>query len=58
MTVAEMLAAMEQLCESERARALEEACLGDGDQIVASLGKSSRKSLLRALRRLASTARA
>jgi len=54
MSVAEMLTAIEELSESDRAAVLGAACLGDGDQRVARLSKSARKRLLRALRRLAS----
>jgi cell division inhibitor SulA len=54
MSVAEMLTAMEQLSESERVAVLDAAHLGNGDELVVRLGESTRRNIVRALRRLAS----
>ncbi len=53
VTVAELLAAIEQLSDSERAAVLDATGLGDGDRPIVRLGKGARKGLARALRKLA-----
>jgi hypothetical protein len=54
MSVAELLAAIEQLSESERAAVLDAARLGNGEKLIARLSAKSGSSFVRALRRLAS----
>ncbi|MDQ6775635.1 MAG: ATP-dependent helicase, partial [Actinomycetota bacterium] len=53
MTLAELLAAIEQLSECERAAVLDATGLGDGDGPIVALGKGARKGLARELRKLA-----
>jgi DNA helicase-2/ATP-dependent DNA helicase PcrA len=54
MSVTQLLMAVEQLSDSERATALDAIRPGNGDALAARLGTGARKSLVQALRRLAS----
>ncbi len=54
MSVTQLLMAVEQLSDSERASVLDVIGAGTGDTLAARLGASARKRLVRALRRLAS----